>query len=207
MLPDRMASILIVCTGNVCRSPMAEGFLRTALDDRFGRSAPSVASAGTAGWEGSSAMPEAIQAAAERGVDISAHRGRRLTVSDVEEADVVLAMAAEHREAVVRAVPGAEPRTFTLKELVRLLESLPQAEQAEDAGAALSDRIEEAARLRQGGFEGNPHDEDVADPLGMPVHTYRAVAWELEDLVSRLAEGAFGAARSPVVPPRGGTPG
>ncbi|MGZ8625275.1 MAG: arsenate reductase/protein-tyrosine-phosphatase family protein, partial [Actinomycetota bacterium] len=47
-----MASILVVCTGNVCRSPVAEGLLRAALERRFGERAPVVASAGTAGWEG-----------------------------------------------------------------------------------------------------------------------------------------------------------
>ena len=68
-----MSEILVVCTGNVCRSPMAEGFLRAALDERLGEAAPVVSSAGTAGWDGSGAMEESIRSAEERGVDIRAH--------------------------------------------------------------------------------------------------------------------------------------
>ena len=187
-----MASILVLCTGNVCRSPIAEGFVRAALDARFGASAPIVTSSGTAGWEGSGADPASVEAAAERGVDISAHRARRLTVRDLERADLVLAMAGEHRDAVERISPGTAAKTFTLKELVRLLESLP-APVGGDPDAALADRIREADALRRGGFEGNPYDEDVADPLGMPLDAFRAIAWELDGWSERLVDGLFGA--------------
>ncbi len=63
-----MASILLVCTGNICRSPIAEAALRAKLSVRFADRAPHVSSAGVAGWEGSGAAPEAVQAAAERGL-------------------------------------------------------------------------------------------------------------------------------------------
>ena len=62
-----MTSILVVCTGNICRSPIAEGLLRDALVARFGAEAPTVASAGTWGVEGSAATAEAVTAASERG--------------------------------------------------------------------------------------------------------------------------------------------
>ena len=71
-----MSEILVVCTGNICRSPMAEGFLRAALVERLGEAAPVVSSAGTAGWDGSGAMDESIRVAQERGVDIRAHLAR-----------------------------------------------------------------------------------------------------------------------------------
>lgn len=189
-----MASILVVCTGNVCRSPLAEGFLRAAFEGRLGVSAPAVSSAGTAGWEGSPAMPESVAAAAERGVDISGHRGRALTREHVDDADLIVAMAAEHRDAVARSVPDAEGRTFTLKELVRLLDELRDADTSEPQPEALAARLAEADRLRRRGFEGNPHDEDVVDPLGMPIDSYRAVAWELGEWSRRLADGLFGLA-------------
>ena len=189
-----MVSILVVCTGNVCRSPLAEGFLRAALEGRLGASAPAVSSAGTAGWEGSPAMPESVAAAAEREVDISGHRGRALTRAHVDDADLIVAMAAEHRDTVARSVPDAESRTFTLKELVRLLDELPSADISEPRPEALAARLGEADRLRRSGFEGNPHDEDVVDPLGMPIDSYRAVAWELDEWSRRLADGLFGLA-------------
>jgi protein-tyrosine phosphatase len=182
-----MASILVVCTGNVCRSPMAEGFLRTALDRRMGERAPAVASAGTIGWEGSAAMPETVSAARERGVDVSEHVARRLLPAMVESADLVLCMAREHADLVVRSAPTAAAKIFTLKELVRVLEELPVG-----ARADLRERVSDAAAARAGGFRGNPLDDDVIDPLGLPLDSYRAVAWELEEWTDRLAEALAG---------------
>jgi protein-tyrosine phosphatase len=191
-----MASILVVCTGNVCRSPIAEGFLRATLGERFGADAPTVASAGTAGWEGSAAMPESVTAAAERGVDISSHVARRLRPELVRDADLVVAMADEHRRLVIGASPQAAGRTFTLKELVRLLEAIPASDRSSVPDAALAERVRGAATLRDEGFAGNPFDEDVADPLGLPLETYRAIAWELDEWCGRLVDGLFGGERA-----------
>jgi len=187
-----MASkILVVCTGNVCRSPVAEGLLRRALNERFGDDAPDVASAGTAAWEGSGAMPESVRAAAERGVDIADHVARLLTQALVAQADLLVGMAVEHRDAVGDLVPEAAARSFTLKELVRLLEALPPGA-GPARGPGLEARVGEADALRRRGSEGNPWDEDVVDPLGMPLDTYRAIAWELDGWTDRLVEGLFG---------------
>ena len=182
-----MASILVVCTGNVCRSPMAEGFLRAALERRLGDRAPVVTSAGTIGWEGSAAMPEAVSAARERGVDVSEHVARRLVPAMAESADLVVCMAHEHADLVARAVSQAARKTFTLKELVRLLEDGPAIGHAD-----LEERVSVAAAARADGFRGNPLDDDVIDPLGMPLDSYRAVAWELDEWSDRLAEALAG---------------
>jgi protein-tyrosine phosphatase len=186
-----MTSILVVCTGNVCRSPMAEGLLRNALAARFADEAPTVSSAGTAGWEGKPAMPEAVRAAAERGAEIADHTARALTEEMVEPADLVLAMATEHRDAIAEIDPRGTDRTFTLKELVRLLESFPERRGGEPG--SIGERVAEADAARRGGFEGNPLDQDVADPLGLPIESYRAIAWELDEWVRRLVDGLFGA--------------
>ena len=50
-----------------------------------------------------------------------------------------------------------------------------------------------AARAREAGFTGNPLDDDVADPLGLPLQSYRAIAWELDQWIARLVDGLFGA--------------
>jgi protein-tyrosine phosphatase len=182
-----MTRVLVVCTGNVCRSPIAEGLLRAAFAERMGPDAPEVTSAGTMGWTGSGADPSSIRAAAERGVDISSHRAREVSEEDVARADVVVAMAPEH----ARAFTGkAGSRTFTLKELVRLLEALPETEGA--SLGRLPERIAEADRLRRGGFEGDPRDEVIDDPLGMPLDRFRAVAAELHAWCSRLADVLVG---------------
>jgi hypothetical protein len=83
---------------------------------------------------------------------------------------------------------------------VRLLEAPPAPEPGRvslggaDPETLLRDRVAEAHELRRAGFGGNPHDEDVVDPLGMPAETYRAVAAELQEWCERLAAALFGLA-------------
>jgi glycine hydroxymethyltransferase len=185
-----LGTILVVCTGNVCRSPMALGFLRRELDGR-GLFDVEVASAGVAGLQESPPTQEAVEAAGEHGVDISEHRGARLTRAVIEWADLIVAMAAEHQDAVVRLSPRADRRTFTLKQLVASLRANdPAAIVGPDAdlGAAVQ-RVE----ARRG--EAEPEstlDTDIADPIGMGLETYRAVAWEIDELIRSLATGLFG---------------
>ena len=190
-----MTSILVVCTGNICRSPIAEGLLLDALAARFGGEAPTVSSAGTWGVEGSGATAEAVTAASERGADITGHRARRLTTASTEDVDLIVAMAGEHRVALTDE-HGAGDRAFTLKELVRLLESMAPA--SPGAGPdSLTDRVSQATEARRAGFTENPFDEDVADPLGLPLQSYRAIAWELDEWIARLVDGLYGATTIP----------
>jgi hypothetical protein len=99
-------------------------------------------------------------------------------------------MAAEHRDEIALRVPSAAGRAFTLKELVRLLEAT--APVAPTGPETLPDRVGEAATVRADRGTLNPYDEDVVDPLGMPLDTYRAVAWELDEWVERLARALYG---------------
>jgi protein-tyrosine phosphatase len=191
-----MASILVVCTGNVCRSPIAEGMLRSILQTRFGDAAPSVASAGTAGWVGSAADPSSIAAAAELGIDISAHRARHLELHDVADASLVLAMASEHRDAASRLFPGTVGRIFTLKELVLLLEELPEAPSSGQPDDVLTAQVSAADAFRFGAIRDWRQDEDVMDPLGMRPDAFRAVARDLDEWCTRLVDGLFGRARA-----------
>jgi protein-tyrosine phosphatase len=177
-----MSGILVVCTGNVCRSPMAEGFLRAALVQRLGRDAPVVSSAGTAGWEGSGATNEAIAAARERGVDVGAHRARVLSRALIDDAELVVCMTGRHRAAVAAIDPEALDRTFTIAELARLLE-------AGRPTGTIADRVASAAASRNGLHHG---DLDVRDPLGDPIDGYREVAQELEALAERIADTLVG---------------
>ena len=183
-----MAAILVVCSGNICRSPIAEGLLRRALQRRLGDAAPVVGSAGTIAIDGAPAMPESIEAARERGVDIRTHAARPLTPDLIDDTDLVVTMAAEHRDAVQRLVPGAVSRTFTLKELTRVLEARPAIEPDE----RLDTRVGVAAAARASGAPANRFDEDVVDPLGMPLDTYRAIAWEIDEWTDRLVTALYG---------------
>lgn len=92
-------SILMVCTGNICRSPMAEGLLRHGLPKTI-RSTVSVRSAGTHSLQGNRAEPLAVEAAAAYGADISGHRARVLDAAMIRASDLVLAMENYHLEKI-----------------------------------------------------------------------------------------------------------
>ena len=171
---------------------MAEAFLRRALVERFGRQAPTVSSAGTIAVPDGGATSEAITVAAEHGLDISGHAARLLERALLrEDADLILGMAADHVERILEVNPDARARTFTLKELVRILEDLP-APAPGTGPSSLVDRVVTADDRRR--REPSPHvdERDVVDPIGHPLDTYRAVAWELSALCDRLVYGLFG---------------
>ena len=89
--------LLFVCTGNICRSPMAEAIARKLLDAR-GLADVAVSSAGTAAWDGAPASEGAYLIALEHGLDLSAHRARQLTTDLVAGSDLVLGMSLHHVE-------------------------------------------------------------------------------------------------------------
>ena len=91
--------LLFVCTGNTCRSPLAEHIARKLLIER-GLSDVEVASAGTSAWDGAPASDGALLVGMERRLDLGAHRSQALTRTLVEESDVVLAMGPHHLERI-----------------------------------------------------------------------------------------------------------
>jgi protein-tyrosine-phosphatase len=87
--------VLFVCSGNTCRSPLAEVIARRMANEA-GRSDIIVSSAGTQAWDGSPASDGSLLVGIERGLDLSAHRSRRLTIEIIRESDVILVMAPSH---------------------------------------------------------------------------------------------------------------
>jgi protein-tyrosine-phosphatase len=108
-----MKRILLVCTGNICRSPLAAALLDRALQRR-GAEGVVVASAGTGAWDGAPVSEGAYLIGLERGLDLSAHRARLLTRELVDEADLILTMARHHRARVHEL--GGEGHVFVLGE-------------------------------------------------------------------------------------------
>lgn len=109
-------NVLFVCTGNICRSPLAAALLERALQAR-GLSEVTVTSAGTGAWDGAPASEGAYLVGLERGLDLSGHRARLLSREVVEEADLILTMARHHRARVDEL--GGEGRVFVLGEYAR----------------------------------------------------------------------------------------
>src|SRR5256714_9458105 len=105
--------ILFVCTGNICRSPLAAALLQRALAQR-GIDGLEVASAGTGAWDGAPVSEGAYLVGLERGLDLSGHRARLLTREIVEQANLILTMARHHRARVDEL--GGEGRVFVLGE-------------------------------------------------------------------------------------------
>lgn len=105
--------MLLVCTGNTCRSPMAEGILKSILRSEDGEI--EVLSAGVVGLDGSPASARAVEAARNWDIDISSHRARQLNTKMIQSADLILAMAPEHAEYILRRVPEARSKVYLIK--------------------------------------------------------------------------------------------
>lgn len=112
---------LFVCTGNTCRSPMAEGLFRKLLADRLKCSEDDlvdrgymVASAGVAAGPGSPPSPEAVEILADRGADLRGHESQPVTAQLLSQADQIFTMTRSHRDLLVREFPETAPRVRLL---------------------------------------------------------------------------------------------
>jgi len=112
-----MRRVLFVCTGNLCRSPMAEYILQRELSDR-GADDVLVESAGTFAMEGNPAARKAVKEMEKQGIDMSGHRARALTRRMLEEADVVVVMEKQHELTALALMPDAGEKIVLMGKLV-----------------------------------------------------------------------------------------
>jgi protein-tyrosine phosphatase len=180
------AQILLVCTGNLCRSPMAEHLLRVSLDARD-VDGIIVRSAGTLGYAGDLMHRNTLAVLADRGIDGSAFRVTHLDEAAVADVDVVIGMAREHRAAAVTLRPALLNRAFTLAELSRICADI---DPAEVDGAGPAERLLPLARLaasrRTNTLPADPADDDLPDPIGQPKQEYVVCADTIESLLSPI---------------------
>lgn len=192
-------TILTVCTGNICRSPLAEVLLRARLEPLGVR----VHSAGTHAMVGHGMTEQAQDIAVRSGAAESAageHAARYLVEPMLTESDLVLTMAREHRSHAVQMMPSRLRQTFTAREFARLAATLTDDEVRTVADAAGSDpRARLAAALRVLGDQRGltlaaAEDDDVIDPYRRSQATYELSAAQLLpaiDEVERIVRAAL----------------
>ncbi|MEV4762322.1 phosphotyrosine protein phosphatase [Micromonospora chokoriensis] len=194
-------TVLHVCMGNICRSPMAERLLALAVRERLTRRAEDPAraeemvhshSAGTGGWHAGEEMnPPAARQVTGRGGDVEGFAARKLRSDHIDAADLVLTATADQQEYVVALRPDAAARTFVLGEFGRLLAAvdataLPSAEATPEAVYARGVALVAAAHDARLGASALPTD-DLDDPWGRGDQCFSRVADEIEETVHPLA--------------------
>lgn len=191
---DGMFEILVVCTGNICRSPLAEVVLRGTLERLGGR----VHSAGTQGLDAAPMTPEAQRLVVAMGTDAgaaSAHRSRYLTAAHLDSPDLVLAMSREHRGRVAQLAPARLRSSFTVREFARLATGIPDADivsAVASAGPDAAARVRAAvaivaARRGLSAPPDDPADDDVVDPYRRPWATYQLSAAQMSPGLDQVA--------------------
>ncbi|MDN3496512.1 hypothetical protein QL996_11270 [Planococcus sp. APC 4015] len=186
-----MSRVLMVCTGNICRSPLAALLLRERLGDEL----VGVASAGTRTGQGFAMTRKAARSALALGVDAAAvagHRSTPLTTTMLDEQDLVLTMTRAHRRAVVSLAPRAVSSTFTLREFARLAaaidhDSRAQVDEADPRGRLRALLLRAQSSRGSLPFPSAPDLDDIADPYRRSAEAYARAAEQIEPAVDVVA--------------------
>jgi protein-tyrosine-phosphatase len=115
---DKELKILFVCTGNTCRSSMAEAIAKQKIKemDLPGKFNIKIMSAGTGAFPGCPASPLAVEVLKRKNIDLSGHKSQRITADMLKEADYIFTMTVIQKQQVLFMDPAAKGKTFTLKE-------------------------------------------------------------------------------------------
>jgi protein-tyrosine phosphatase len=185
-------SVLFVCTGNLCRSPIAAALLASRAAGRG--VALTISSAGF-GAEGVESPRRARRAMRRRGIDLSMHRSRKVTGEMVDAADLVIGFTRQHAWDSSVLGTDAVPRIFPLLELVTLDNALHGRRNGESFADWLT-RVHEARRVSAGSIE----YAGIEDPFGRSLHVYKRVARQIDRALSDLQPSLFGSRPEPPVP-------
>ena len=185
--------ILTVCTGNICRSPLAEQLLKSALR---GVGHIEFDSAGTQAMVDNPMPEHSLEIAKNNEIsDAELHRGKQLLEAHLDSADLILAMDRGHRRKIVELSPRATRKVFTVREFKRLIDVTTdeylRAEILASDGTPVGKlrAAVDAARLGRSDLIplDNPDDDDVVDPYGQDKAVYDASAQQLIPVVADVA--------------------
>lgn len=168
---DVRYQVLFVCTGNICRSPYAE-----AVAAASGLAGAAFASAGTRAVRGAGIDPP-MEALLPEGVDASKHQARQITRDIAQRADLIVALAAEHRRWLLDSWPECGQKTFVIGQMAREFAALPQ-------GMALAD-VPNQLRRRRTAVAG----DDVPDPYRRGPAAAQEAASRIDESVAALVQG------------------
>lgn len=171
-------SVLFVCTGNICRSPLGERLLaaRTAGQDLR------VVSAGTGALVGRGVDGPSALVLRELGGDPDGHVAQRITRELVTAADLILTAEASHRSTILQAEPSVFRRTFTMREFARLGQAADPLQAPLDL-AGLRTRVTYIADQRGWVEAGEPGSDEVGDPYGANLDVARRIGAQISDAV------------------------
>lgn len=179
-------SVAFVCTGNVCRSPVAERLLTS----RIGAQAEVVVwSAGTHALSGLGIDAPSAAALVEFGVSPAGHVAHVLNVDSAEATDLILCATTAHRRFILERAPRLLARTFTLLEFGRLARTLDSPTAALAEPAELRAAVAAIARQRGQAATVPAPDDDIADPYGAGHEVARACVHQ----ISRAVDAAIAA--------------
>ena len=197
-----MITVITVCSGNMCRSPLAAQILGARTNDLGSRLR--FLSLGTMARDGDEMHPQAAGWSRYLGGDPAEHRTAYLSSARLAGAGLVLGMAREHRRAAVTAMPALTRQAFTMRELARLAARLSDAELRRQRSADGPDtddaRLGRVLRMIASTRGATPPpadlgDDDVVDPIGRPPSVFELAARQIDDAsdqIERVLRTALG---------------
>jgi protein-tyrosine phosphatase len=179
--------VLVVCTANIARSPLAAAMLAP----RLVVAGLAVGSAGVRARAGDPAARGSFLLAEQRGLDLSAHRSRPVTPELVREAELVLTMSERQRDVCAPLVAGSASHVFTFRELARLLTAVDLTDAPAPGDGRLT-WLTEQLHLARPSARPAAGPEDVADPIGRAWPYWVRLGADLDELTSTAADAIAG---------------